>query len=100
MNTERLKFLSHLDEEHLYRQARDGYKYQLVNNPHLEEELGAPLSTITLVERYVQVTFPKAWGPTVEVRVDIVSEGDQVIGYYAMVLEENFSLQDDFFVIH
>ena len=100
MKPDHLSFVSQLDEEDLYRQARAGYLEWLQKDPGVKEELGVPISEIQLVERHVKVVFPKAWGPTVEVRIDIKSRSGAMIGYYALILEEDFSVQDDFFVIH
>jgi len=99
MNAEQRSFVSRLDEEHLYRLAREGYQKCLDDDTGTLDELPFSATGIVLVERHIMVVFPKAWEPTVEVRMDMKSGSNERVGYCALVLEEGFRVQDGFFVI-
>jgi hypothetical protein len=91
--------VSSLNKEYLYSLAREGYRNCIQNNSHLIGELGVPLDQIVLKDMLIQVIIRNNVGTTLEIRIDII-HGPKELGYYALVLEENFTFQDDFFVIH
>lgn len=87
----------------LYDKAKDGFKKCIRNedNECLKDEVNIPLEDIVMIEKNVKIVFDKRSFDQYSLEATLLlSDGNEEIGKYIYIENENYEVIDDFLIFY